>query len=109
MGSARLNYFASSTSSAALRAQTRGEAAVAIKKEELKMKRNQIESQLALRIQEQELALSRQNLKEKTRLEQMSLQEEAKVTVAKIAAIEDELEISEPRGLIWPKNVSTKE
>ena len=49
------------------------------------------ESQLALRIQEQELALPRQNLKEKTRLEQMCLQEKAKVTVAKIAAIEDEL------------------
>ena len=83
MGSARPNSRASSTSSAALRAQARGEAAAAIKKAELQKKRNQIESQLALQIQEQE--------------------EEVEVAVAKIAAIEDELGISDPRGFDLPE------
>ena len=49
---------ASSVSSAALRAQARGEAAAAIKKAEMQKKRSEIESQLAMQIQEQELALS---------------------------------------------------
>ena len=103
MGSARPSSRASSTSSAALRAQARGEAAAAIKKAELQKKRNQIESQLALQIQEQELALSRQKLEEKARLEQLRLEKEAEVAVAKIAAIEDELGISDPRGFDLPE------
>ena len=103
MGSARPSSRASSTSSAALLAQARGEAAAAIKKAELQKKRNQIESQLALQIQEQELALSLQKLEEKARLEQLRLEEEAEVAVAKIAAIEDELGISDPRGFDLPE------
>ena len=78
MGSARISSHASSTSSAALRVQTRGEAAAATKKAECK-KRNPIESQLALQIQEQELALSHQKLKERARLEQLRLKETRKL------------------------------
>ena len=98
MGFSRLSFRASSTSSAVLRAQARGEVAAAIKKAELQKKRNQIESQLALQIQEQELAISRQKLEEKARLEQLRPEEQPEVAVAKIAAAEDELGVSDPRG-----------
>jgi hypothetical protein len=107
MGSARLSSRASSrassASSAALRAQARGDAAAAIKKAELQKKRNEIESQSALQIQEQELALSRQKINEKARLEQLRLEEEAAVAVAKVTAIENELGISDPQGLDLPE------
>ena len=103
ISSARSSSRASSVSSAALRAQARGEAAAAIKKVELQKKRTEVESKLALQVQEYELALSRQNINEKARLEQLRLEEEAAVAVAKVTAIEDELGISDPREIDLPE------
>ena len=103
MSSARSTSRASSVSSAALRAQARGEAAAAIKKAELQKKRTEFESQLALRIHEHELALSRQKINEKAQREQWRLEEEAAVAVAKATAIEDELGISDTRGIDLPE------
>ena len=68
----------------------------------MQKKRSKIEFQLAIKTQEQEFALSQQKIKERAQLEQVRLEEEAAIAVAKATAIEDELGISDHQDIGLP-------
>ena len=80
LGSMRSGSQTSSISSAVLWARARAKAAAAVKKAEIQKKRSVLEAQSALVIQ-----------KEKARIEQLCLEEEAAIAIAKANAIDNEL------------------
>ena len=104
MGSGRSNSRASSAYSAAFRGQVRAEAAATKKKVEIRRKRSLAESQSAMLVQQLELTLSQCKLNEKARLEQLRLEEEAEIAIAKMIAVDEELGFRlDPHGLDLPE------
>ena len=90
-----------STSSSALRAHARGEAAAALKKAEMQRKINELQAKSAIALEleerkgrEDELAFARRKREEQARLESLRVDQEAAATVARAKAIDEELGLS---------------